>query len=89
MARSSHSTGGLLLGSSCTSKLLDQLVLLEVATELVVIDALLEPDQDVVQLDVELSALLKLHRKLLLHDDGLVDRGKELALRWVVSNRIH
>lgn len=79
----------MLLGSSCTSKLLDQLVLLEVTTELVVIDALLEPDQDVVQLDVELSALLKLHRQLLLHDDGLVDCGKELALCWVVSNRIH
>jgi len=86
------STGGLLAwlsGWSATrSKLLHQVVLLEVATELVVVDALLETNENVVQLQVELGALLQLHGELILHDDGLVDLREELVLGWVVTHRV-
>ena len=40
---------------------LHRVVLLEIATELVVSDALLEADQDFVQLQVEVRALLQMH----------------------------
>lgn len=80
-----------LVGRSTTarSNLSHQVILLQVATELVVIDALLQPDEDVVEFHVELSALLQLHGELLLHDDSLVDRGEELLLLGVVANAIY
>jgi len=69
-----------------TSAFFDQVVLLKVTAELVVIDALLKLDQDVIQLHVELSSLLEQDGELLLNDDGLVDLLEELVLGRVVAN---
>jgi len=69
-----------------SSVFLDQVVLLKVTAELVVVDALLELDQDVVQLHVELSSLLEQGGELLLYDDGLVDLLEELILCRVAAS---
>ena len=81
-----------LLGWSCRasrgSDLLKELILLKVAAELEIIDALLQSDQVVVQLKVELGSLLQKYRQLLLHDDSLVDVLEELALGGVVASSV-
>lgn len=59
---------------------------MEVTAELVVVDALLQTDQDVVQLDVELSALLDKDGQVLCDDNSLIDLRKELVLGGVVTN---
>ena len=69
-----------------TSCCCDQVVLLKVTAKLVVIDALLELDQYVIQLHVEVSALLKQHGKLVLNNDSFVNLLEELALLWIITN---
>ena len=56
---------------------------MEVATELEVVDALLQLNKDVIKLHVELRTLLEQDGELVLDDDGLVDGLEELALGWV------
>lgn len=76
--------GWRLAGSGCC--VLYQVVLLKVTAELVVVDALLQLDKDVVQFHIELGSLLEEDGKLLLDDDGLVDLLEELVLGWVVTD---
>lgn len=67
----------------------DQLILLNVAAELVVIDTLLELGKDIVKLHVEIGALLKEHRKLFLHNDSLVDLLEVLSLCRILANCLY
>jgi hypothetical protein len=80
----------LLLGESRLglSNLLLKVVLLEVAAELEVVDTLLQADQYVVQLHVELSALVEKLLQLLLHDDGLIYFLEESALGRIVTGGV-
>ena len=59
---------------------------MKVAAELVVIHALLQADEDVVELEVELGALLEEDGKLVLHDNRLVNFLIELGFGGVVSD---
>jgi len=65
-----------------------KIVLLKVAAKFVVIDALLDADEYIVELQVELVSLLQKHLELILHDKCLVDVLKELVLFGIVSNRV-
>ena len=65
-----------------------KIVLLKVAAKFVVIDALLDADENIVELQVELVSLLQKHLELILHDKCLVDVLKELVLFGIVSNRV-
>lgn len=58
---------------------------MHITAELVVVDALLETDQDIVELHVEVVALLKKLGKLLLNKDSLVELLEERALFRVVA----
>lgn len=73
-------------GLALSSIFLDQVILLKITAKLVVIDALLELDQDVVELHIELSALFEQHREIVLHNDRFVDLLEELVLCGVVAN---
>jgi len=59
---------------------------LKITAELVIINALLELEKNVVKLHVELRSLFEQHGELVLHNDGFVDALEVLALRWVVAN---
>lgn len=61
---------------------------MQVAAELVVIHALLQADEDVVELEVELGALLEEDGKLVLHDNRLVYFLVELGFGGVVSDGV-
>lgn len=74
------------LGGLRSCNLLHQFVLLQITAELVIIDALLQANEDVVELDVELSALLDKDRQVLSNNDGLVDGLEELVLGRIVSH---
>ena len=79
---------GRLNGTTRCGNLLQKIVLLEVAAKFVVVDALLNADEHIVELQVELISLLQKHLELILNDKCLVDLLKELILGWVVSNRV-
>lgn len=68
--------------------LLEKIVLLEVTAKLVVVDALLETDQGVVELMVKLGTLVKEHLQVVRNDNSLIDLLEELALSWVISHRV-
>lgn len=67
---------------------LHRVVLLEIATELVVSDALLETDQDFVQLQVEVRALFQMHRKVVGCDNSLVDLLEEATFGGIIAKRV-
>ena len=66
-------------------ELLEQVVLLKIAAELVVADALLEPDQDIIELHVELCTLLNEGLELLSHDNCLADLREKCVLCGIVT----
>ena len=68
--------------------LLEKIVLLKIATELVVVDVLLKTDESVVELDVELSALLQKHLQVIRDEDCLVDLLEKLALGGIVAHLV-
>lgn len=68
--------------------LLEKIVLLKVATKLVVVDVLLKTDESVVELDVELSALLQKHLQVIGDEDRLVDLLEKLALGGIVAHLV-
>ena len=68
--------------------LLEKIVLLKVATKLVVVDVLLKTDESVVELDVELSALLQKHLQVIGDEDCFVDLLEKLALGGIVAHLV-
>ena len=58
---------------------------MHITAELVVVDALLKTDQDIIELHIEVVALLKKLRKLLLNKNSFVELLEERALFRVVT----
>ena len=61
---------------------------MKIATELVVVDVLLKTDESVVELDVELSALLQKHLQVIRDEDCLVDLLEKLAFGGIVAHLV-
>lgn len=68
--------------------MLQKIVFLQIPAKLEVVDALLESDQCVIQLHVELGALLEEYIQVVCNHDGFVDLLEELALGGVVAKRV-
>ncbi len=66
-----------------------QVVFLEITAKLVVVDALLETNKYIIELQVELGTLLKENLELVLDDQSLINLLKELVFGGVVSNRVN
>jgi len=66
--------------------LLKKVVLLQVASELIVVDALLQTDKSIVELDIELGALLQQHLQVVSNHDRFVDLLEKLALGRVIAH---